>query len=271
MANAAETDIVETDTDASALKRRLRHYYTSDTPEGRQFRYGILAFDIVTILFIVLTSFLPRTSLVEVLDAVFGIAILADFSIRIWISRRPLREFMHPATWADIVAIASFLAPIVGEGAGFLRVLRTVRLLRTYHLLKQLRSDFVWFRINEEIALAAINLFVFLFIMTAVVYETQHASNAQINNYVDALYFTVTTLTTTGFGDITLPGTTGRLIAVIIMILGVTLFLNLVRTILQPVKVRFTCPRCGLRRHDTDAVHCKACGEVLNIPDDGAR
>ena len=267
MANATEN----TEPDASSLKRRLRHYYTSDTPEARQFRYAILAFDIVTILFIVLTSFLPRTTLLEILDAVFGLAILVDFSIRIWINRRPLREFVHPATWADMIAIVSFLAPMIGEGAGFLRVLRTVRLLRSYHLLKQLRHDIAWFRVNEEIVLAAINLFVFLFIMTAVVYETQHASNPQINNYIDALYFTVTTLTTTGFGDITLPGTTGRLIAVIIMILGVTLFLNLVRTILQPVKVRFTCPRCGLRRHDTDAVHCKACGHILNIPDDGVR
>lgn len=267
----AKFDATENDASAaSRLRRRLTHYYTSDTPEGRKFRYAILAFDIVTILFIVLTSFLPRTALVEVLDAVFGLAILSDFAIRIWISRKPLREFMHPATWADMIAIVSFLAPMIGEGAGFLRVLRTVRLLRSYHLVKQLRNDFSWFRLNEEIVFAAINLFVFLFIMTAVVYETQHTANPQINNYVDALYFTVTTLTTTGFGDITLSGTTGRLIAVTIMILGVTLFLNLVRTILQPVKVRFTCPRCGLRRHDTDAVHCKACGEILNIPDDGA-
>lgn len=265
----SDAETLETEaTDTSPLKRTLRHYYTSDTPEARKFRYAILAFDLITILFIVLTSFLPRTPVIEIIDAVFGLAILTDFSVRIWINRRPLREFMHPATWADMIAIVSFLAPVIGEGAGFLRVLRTVRLLRTYHLLKQLRHDFAWFRINEEIVLAAVNLFVFLFIMTAIVYETQHLSNPQINNYVDALYFTVTTLTTTGFGDITLPGTTGRLIAVVIMILGVTLFLNLVRTILQPVKVRFTCPRCGLRRHDTNAVHCKACGEILNIPDE---
>jgi voltage-gated potassium channel len=33
-------------------------------------------------------------------------------------------------------------------------------------------------------------------------------------------------------------------------------------------KVRHPCPRCGLQRHDADAVHCKACGLVLNIPND---
>ena len=105
--------------------------------------------------------------------------------------------------------------------------------------------------------------------MTGVVYETQKFRNNQIGNYADALYFTVTALTTTGFGDITLPGTTGRMITVVIMIFGVTLFLNLAQALFSPPKVRFTCPTCGLQRHDVDAVHCKACGNVLNIPDEG--
>lgn len=251
------------------LRSKLRRYYTSEEADCRSFRYALLVFDIVTVLFIVITSFLPRTPLVEWLDVIFGIAILFDFGARLWISREPLREFKSISTWADMAAIVSFVAPIIGEGAGFLRVLRTVRLLRTYHLLKQLRRDFLWFRTHEDIVLAAVNLAVFVFIMTAIVYETQHLTNPNIANYVDALYFTVTTLTTTGFGDITLPGTSGRLIAVVIMILGVTLFLNLVRSIVQPVRVRHRCPKCGLGRHDTDAVHCKACGEILNIPDEG--
>jgi voltage-gated potassium channel len=148
-------------------------------------------------------------------------------------------------------------------------VLRTLRLLHSYQLLARLRADSTWFRCNEDLILALTHLIVFLFVMTAIVYETQHWSNPQIGNYVDALYFTVTALTTTGFGDITLSGTIGRLISVVIMIFGVTLFLRLLRVLLQPHKVRFACPTCGLLRHDRDAVHCKACGRVLNIPDEG--
>jgi voltage-gated potassium channel len=75
-------------------------------------------------------------------------------------------------------------------------------------------------------------------------------TNPNIANYADALYFTVTALTTTGFGDITLPGTAGRLITIVIMIFGVTLFLNLARVLFSPSKVRFDCPDCGLQRHD---------------------
>ena len=253
----------------NTLLRTLRYYYESDTRDGHRFRYALLAFDLFTILFIVTTSFLPRGEIVEWLDIVFGVAILADFTARMAISRARLRELLHPATWADIAAIVSFLAPVIGEAAGFLRILRTVRLLHTYQLLARLRKDSPWFRQREEAVIAVVHLSVFIFVMTGIVYETQYATNPAITNYADALYFTVTALTTTGFGDITLPGTTGRLISVVIMILGVTLFFNLARALLHPSKVRFRCPDCGLLRHEPDAVHCKACGKVLNIPDEG--
>jgi voltage-gated potassium channel len=251
----------------------LRHWlvglYEGDTPRAHRFRYGLLAFDILTVLFIIGTSFLPRITAEEWIDALLGIVIFADFSARLFISQSRARDLMHPASWADIGAIVSFLLPIVGEGAGFLRVLRTLRLLRTYQLVTRLRADSSFFRRNEEALIAVVNLGVFVFVMTGIVYETQHWRNAAIGNYVDALYFTVTALTTTGFGDITLSGTAGRLVAVVIMIFGVTLFLRLVQVLLRPPKVRFACPSCGLQRHEPDAVHCKACGVILNIPDEG--
>jgi voltage-gated potassium channel len=250
------------------LAETLRELYEGDTRRGRRFRYGLLVFDVVTVVFIVGSSFMPRGILVEAVDVLFGLAILADFASRFLISRTRLRDLMHFSTWADAVAIISFLAPLTGEAAGFARVLRTVRLLRTYQLLARLRADFPWFRRHEELIITIVHLSVFLFVMSAVVYETQHWHNTEIRNYVDALYFTVTALTTTGFGDITLAGTSGRLISIIIMIFGVTLFLRLVRALLQPYKVRFRCPTCALLRHDRDAVHCKACGTQLNIPDD---
>jgi voltage-gated potassium channel len=253
----------------AAFRKTARHLYEGATPEGVRFRYALLAFDIVTVLFIIATSFLPSNDITETLDVVFGVVIFADFAARLLVSRHRLREFTRFSTWADMVAIISFLAPLAGEAGGFLRILRTLRLLRDYQMLARLREDSTFFRRNEEVIFAVTNLAVFIFVMTAIVYETQKFRNPQIGNYADALYFTVTALTTTGFGDITLSGTTGRMITVIIMIFGVTLFFNLARALLSPSKVRFACPDCGLQRHDADAVHCKACGTVLNIPDEG--
>ena len=70
-------------------------------------------------------------------------------------------------------------------------------------------------------------------------------------------------------GDVTLQGAHGRLLSMAIMIVGISLFLRLAQAVFRPGgKVRHPCPRCGLQRHDADAVHCKACGLLLNIPND---
>ena len=191
----------------AAVKTSIRRLYEGAAPRGVRFRYALLVFDIVTVGFIIATSFLPSSEIIETLDVLFGIGILADFAARMIASRHRLREFARFSTWTDIVAIVSFLAPLAGEAGGFLRILRTLRLLRDYQMLVRLRIDSPFFRRNEEVIFAVTNLAVFIFVMTAIVYETQKGRNDEIANYADALYFTVTALTTTGFGDITLPGT----------------------------------------------------------------
>ena len=71
------------------LQRTLRRLYEGSTPQGVRFRYALLAFDIVTILFIIATSFLPSTDITDIIDVLFGALILADFAARLFISRQP--------------------------------------------------------------------------------------------------------------------------------------------------------------------------------------
>ncbi len=252
------------------LRVALRRLYRAEVPEARRFRYALLGLDLISIGWIVFVSFLPLTGTVLVADVGLGLVLLAEFAARISASARPWRAAVQPLELADLLGILSLLlAPLLHGGLGFLRVLRTLRLLHSVRLIASLRSDIPFFRQNEEAALAAAQLGVFIFVMTGLVFETQHRGNAHITNYSDALYFTVTALTTTGFGDITLQGPLGRLLSVVIMLAGVTLFLRLAQTLFRPNKVRFPCPDCGLQRHEPDAVHCKACGTLLNIPNEG--
>ncbi|SMC53266.1 potassium channel family protein [Primorskyibacter flagellatus] len=253
------------------VKSWLRDLYEGESDRAHTFRYALLAFDLFTIGYVITTSFGDHGRVVETIDTVFGIVFLVDFVARLTLAERRLKFLILPVTLADIVAIISFLAPLAGEGLGFLRILRTLRLLHTYQLLRRLRQDFRLFRQNEELLVAAINLVVFLFVMTGLVYATQYRSNSQIGNYADAMYFTVTALTTTGFGDITLNGTWGRLISVVVMICGVTLFLRLAQVLFRPTKVRQPCKVCGLLLHDADAVHCKHCGEPMRIETEGMK
>jgi len=250
--------------------KTIRALYEANTPAAHQFRYGLLAFDILATLYVIATSFFPRSLAIELGDMFLGVVILTDFVARLLIEKDTRMIFIRPTTWADIIAIGSFLAPIAGEGLGFLRVLRTLRLLHSYQLLTRLRKDIRFFRNHEEELLAGLNLVIFLFVTTGLIYALQYGTNPQIRNYADAFYFTVTTLTTTGFGDITLEGTGGRLLSVAVMIVGVTLFLRLAQVLFRPSKVREECQKCGLMLHDADAVHCKHCGETIHIHTEGS-
>ncbi|WP_371059566.1 ion channel [Rhodosalinus sp. 5P4] len=253
------------------LHRTIRLLYTGRSQRARQFRYGLIVFDALTILYFIATAALPTTPLISLLNTVLGAAILADISARLWISENRRRELRRIHTLADIVVIGSLiLAPLFAENLAFLRVLRGLRILHAYQLLRDLRSESTFFRYHEDAILAAVNLFVFIFVTTSFVFVIAFEDRSGLAGYIDALYFTVATLTTTGFGDITMTTPTGKLLAVFIMVVGVALFVQLARAIFQPSKIKYKCPECGLNRHDPDAIHCKHCGTSLKIETEGA-
>ena len=161
---------------------KIREIYEGESDAASRFRYGLIYFDIATILYVVATSFTSDGRTVPVIDVVIGLIILLDFCARFAISKRKARFLVNPISLADILSIGSFLIAIAGGSAGFLRVLRTLRLLHTYQLLDRLRADVPFFREKEELLIASINLAVFLFVMTGLIYATQHQTNPDIGN-----------------------------------------------------------------------------------------
>ena len=255
----------------SPLANACQELYYGLTPRAIRARAALLAVDIVIIGYFVATTFLPLYDWIIVLDVFFGCLLIVDFVARMLAHSDRMAFVIRPISLIDMVVIVSLFLPAMMGSFAFLRVVRSLRLLRSYVVSQQLRRQWAFYARNEDVIFSALNLIVFIFVITAAVFVLQVDSNDSINNYVDALYFTVTTLTTTGFGDITLVGSTGRMLAVIIMIVGVALFIRLVQTIFLPNKVRYECPSCGLTRHDMDAVHCKHCGQVIHIRTEGVR
>ena len=253
----------------NSIKEKISNLYEGDSASSHRFRYALLGLDAVTIIYLVVSTFFHGGSALEMLDIVFGVYIATDYVFRMWISDRKLNFVIHPLNLADFIAMVSFVAPLLEGNFGFLRGVRVLRLLRSYRLQDKLRQDFKFFKQNQDVIISASNLFIFIFIMTEIVFVTQVGHNPSVVNFIDAMYFTIATLTTTGFGDVTLDGQTGHILSIIIMIFGVSLFLRLVQTMFRPTKVHYACPTCGLILHENDAVHCKHCGDVLNIPTEG--
>jgi voltage-gated potassium channel len=244
-------------------------YYGSSEPALR-LRFVMLGIDLLIVCYFVLTTFLAFDPWIVVVDFVIGSWLVVEFLGRLIADEDRVSFLTQPLTVVDAAIIISLFLPATFGNFVFLRVIRALRVSRSYLLTRQLRRYSRFFAANEEVIFSAINLVVFIFVVTAVVFVLQAETNSSINNYVDALYFTITTLTTTGFGDITLVGSTGRLLAVVIMIVGVALFIRLVQAIFRPNKIRYECPTCGLTRHELDAVHCKHCGRELHIRTEGS-
>lgn len=251
----------------SRLRARLRELYFGASPGAVRFRLGVIAIDLLLIAFFVASPFLRDYSGYLVLDYVVALVMAIEVSARA-LAHENLRDWIRrPVTWIDLFVLATLLFPLWLFNLAFLRVLR---LWSLFH------SELFWTTIGrrfdgtrwEDTSKALATMVTFVFVATGFVYASFARSHPGIEGYVDALYFTVTALTTTGFGDITLPGVWGKLLTIMIMISGITLFVRLAQTLFRPYKVHFPCPTCGLSRHDPDAVCCKACGTLLNIPNE---
>src|SRR6516225_9672161 len=248
----------------SGIGTLLRELYEGEGGRAVRFRYGLLLFDVLTIIFLVATSFVEGDPVLELIDATIGLIILADFVPRLLVSRHRFHDLLHPLGLADIGVIISFIAPISGHGLGFLRALRALRLFRSYRIASRMQRDFPFVRRNYDTIVAGTHLFVFLFVMTAIVYETQHRQNPAIGNYIDALYFTVATLTTTGFGDITLTGTEGRVLSIVMMIVGITCFCGWCRCCSGQGSCTIDAPHAGFP--SMRAMRCTASGAAPCSP-----
>ncbi|SER86379.1 voltage-gated potassium channel [Tranquillimonas rosea] len=252
------------------MKATLQTLYDGPGWTGRLFRTALFLFDVLTIAYFVLTANMQIEGSLVALDIGIGLVVVADLTARFLICEDRVRFFASVTTLADLVLVVSLLAPLVtGGNLGFLRALRMLRLVRSFHLVTWINRLLAGTSVNARIVDAAANLVAFVFVVTSMVWVWEHERNPDLDTYVDALYFTVTTLTTTGYGDITLSDRAGRLLTIAIMVFGVGFFLQLLQAIYRPSKVEQPCRRCGLRLHDKDASHCKHCGSVIYIETEG--
>lgn len=265
---ASESEPAEERHSGLRLRARLRALYHGSSPTAVRFRLAVLIIDVIIIAFFIAAPLLRGEGLIfYIIDYVIAAVLLADLAARA-AAHSNLRDWLRkPIVWVDLFVLGTLLFPLFFN-LGFLRVLRLWTLIH---------SDFFWRTVGrrydhtrvEDVTKALVSLVTFVFVATGFVYTSFMGRYDGITGYIDALYFTVTSLTTTGYGDILLPGNWGRIVSILIMLGGVTLFVRLGQTLLRPHKVHFPCDQCGLQVHDPDAVHCKACGNLLCIPDEG--
>ena len=145
------------------LRDSLYKIYGGQSDFSRRARFALLGFDVIVISSFVFSTFLSPAPWITAVDVTIGLLLLMEFLARLYISHDKPHFFLHVTTLADVVVIVSLLAQAITENFAFLRVLRALRLLRSYHMLHELRIHSIFFARNEEIVFAVVNLFVFVF------------------------------------------------------------------------------------------------------------
>lgn len=250
------------------LRRTLRLLYHGRSATAVRFQHAVLVVDLAIIAFFIAGPLLRDLPSYIWIDIAVAILLSCDIAARGLAATDVRRWLRQPTTLVDLFVLVTLLLPAWLANFGFLRILRLWTLSQSGFLWRPLRTR--GYREWEETGRAIVNLVTFLFVVASFIFTFFAGPESGIEGYVDALYYTVTSVTTTGYGDITLPGVWGKVVAIVVMIVGISLFVRLAQSIFKPTKVFFPCPQCGLNRHDPDAVHCKACGHILNIPDSGA-
>jgi voltage-gated potassium channel Kch len=177
--------------------------------------------------------------------AELGISILfvAEFGLRWWSVGLVPRYLLNPSMLIDLLNILPVLVALT-SASGFsmlaldtplapLRLLRALRILRLRRLLgrdeverlaRALTGDPAYSvpesqRVVARVAFSAISI---VLVAAGIEWTVERAVNPSLQSYADALYFSVTTLTTVGFGDIVPATQEGRFVVALEMIAAVT-------------------------------------------------
>ena len=160
-------------------------------------------------------------SVLRIMDGLFSFIFLIDFTYRIATAPSRGAYFFRHFGWADLLASLP-LAEV--------KLLRIFRLLRVTRLLRQVGGRTVARTLIRDRANSALltlllmGILVLQFGSLGILYIEEDAPGANILTASDALWYTIETISTVGYGDRYPVTNPGRLLGTLIIVVGVGIF-----------------------------------------------
>lgn len=245
------------------LRSRLRDLYFGTDAAALRFQGLLFFLDLLVIGFFILDSFAQKQWWFLWVDYAIAFFLAFDMAAKLYALGSVRRWLRYATTWVDLLVLATMLVPAI-QNLGFLRILRLWTLAhreRTWNVLGGGRWDDTYI---EDLTKAIVSLVVFIFMASGFAYAFFHGERTGIITFVDAVYFAITSLTTTGYGDIVLDSQFGRIFQIVLMLAGISLFFNVAQKAFAPHLKRVRCTNCNTDRHERDAEFCRVCGQALS-------
>ena len=192
---------------------------TDDRTSAFQLVMVLLSLYVIAALIIeALVPLAPATAeLLRWIDTAICLVFLADFGVRFARAESKWR-FMRWG-WIDLLASIPML-----DGFRWGRLVRVVRVLRAFRSVRVFLSFFMRKRADSALAVITSIVIALMIFGCLAMLNVERASESNIRTPGDVLWWSLTTITTVGYGDRYPVTAEGRIIAVLMMLGGATLF-----------------------------------------------
>lgn len=263
------------------LRQRLNTViFGTDTPAGQRFDMILIWAILISVALVMMNSVdeinQQHGDLFYAMEWGFTVMFTVEYLIRIYCSPRPIKYIFSFYGLVDLLSILPTYLELVYEGANSFLVIRLLRVLRVFRVLRLIR-----FMSEGNILLRSmyqsrrkILIFFFGVLVLSTIFGTLmflvEGPNNGFTSIPKSIYWTIVTITTVGYGDITPHTVLGQVISTAAMLTGYSIIAiptgiltAELATEIQRDRIGRSCAGCKKSGHDRDALHCKFCGNKL--------
>ena len=255
--------------------------FEADTPAGKLFDLILIAAVLLSVLTVILDSVASIAqqyqTVLTALEWFFTLLFTVEYIARLSCVRHPTRYARSFFGIIDLLSILPTYLALLFPGTHFLTNVRLLRLLRIFRILKLVAFVDEYGQLGRALAASRRKIMIFVSIVLLITFllgTLMYAIEGPANGYTSiptAIYWSITTITTVGFGDITPKTDLGRFVTSIMMLLGwgilavptgiISAEITAQKSMAKPTTR--TCPDCMKEGLDADAKYCKQCGAGL--------
>lgn len=261
-----------------------RIIFKSDTPAGRTYDVILLWLILLSVLVVMLESVdslrQDHQALLSTLEWVFTVLFTCDYAARVYVVRRKLTYVFSFYGLVDLISVLPTYIALVLPGSQYLMIIRELRLLRMFRILKMARHTEEANMLIRALVASRAKIFVFLLgvlslvcILGTLMYLIEGPINRGFSNIPQAIYWGIVTITTVGYGDVAPVTVIGKMLASIMMLSGFAIIAVPTGILTAELRKEMTadrkdnrhCAECGCSGHDVRALFCHHCGNKLDV------
>jgi len=257
--------------------------YGTNTILGRMFDLVLLGLILLSVLLIMMETVQGINQKYHaqliICEWVITIFFTIEYILRIISIQKPVKYVFSFYGIIDLLAVLPMYLSIFFPGASILSIVRALRFFRLFKILHipQISHQSVQLREAIEASKEKILVFIyFVLISTIIIGSIMYLVEGRESGFTSipmGIYWTIVTLTTVGYGDISPQSPLGQFIASLVMILGYGIIAvptgivtaEFAKSSLKNTAVgtRKTCKNCNSQVHFDNAKYCYECGTEL--------